>query len=777
MTRSAPRSSPSPFAAPLALCALATACTRENREPLPVHVEEALFLLNLRPERIGLDGEPGLDLAQPRTPLVARRSLTIGFSTRKCLQQARGTAVEFRSVLEPGATVRFEVGFGLPEGVSETPVPEAGERYALELAARDANGAEQVLWSEELVPPAAGAEHSWRLVECPAPFASGDLVLRTLGEPEARIAPTAPGWASPRIVSASPRPAPPLGSRRNTIVFLVDTLRADHVGPFGGDPDKTPTLDALARRSLVFTEASSAAPWTKASVASVMTSRHPSRHGTEGVPDRLRDSEITLARTFGDAGYDTAAVGFNAWVFSRRFNVTLGFQDVIEVFDQEREGGARADSVVAEALDWILQRRDRPFFLYMHAIDPHEPYVPSAEDRARWVPEYHGSLTGRLEGPGQHQPKKRSEVSQADIEFVEALYDAEISFADRMLGYLVRRLEELGLWDETTLVFTADHGEEFLEHGHWSHGGKLYQEQLHVPLLLKPPASAGLAPRRRVDPVSLVDVAPTLLELAGIPIPATFDGQSLLSYGDGVRRKAPILAELHKEGQHAFSLRDGDLKYIQVLAPRPREEVYDLASDPGETRNRIAETEPALLETLRRFSTAHWAAAGTRGLYVEVLGDGTPAMVQVYVESADPELDGDLREAERESDFISSRVGARGNRLISARLALDAEDRRDLVLVDPKPGASLEVRVDLDGQPMDPGRILLGRGAQAASAARWTLTADAPELLTDAPPEPLEGRTGVWCRVWQVRPPETDEGPAGFDGELLESLRALGYVR
>ena len=745
-----------------------SACGQEVAETL---LERTVFLLNLEPERVAADGQGSLDLRRAESRAFQLHGLAIGFEARRALQQARGSELVFRSTLAPEATLRFEVGFGRRQGFDPSTSQSDPQPYELEVLARSAEGAETRLWSATLVQPDAGETRAWQAIECSLPFESGDLVFRSHGTAEAAPAPTAPGWANPRVcstTSARPIEAAP----RNMIVFLMDTLRADHVGPLGHARGTTPNLDAIARDALVFSQANSTSSWTKASVASLMTSRLPSLHGVEGYPDRLRDSEVTLARVFSEAGYRTCAVGYNTWVFNPKFNLGSGFQDVFEVFDQSREGGARADAVVAEALDWILRAPEKPFLLYVHTIDPHEPYVPDAQYRARFVEPYAGELTGRLEGPGRHTPRKKKDVSEADLAFLRSLYDAEIAFADAMLGQLAQRLAELGLWDETTLVFTSDHGEEFLDHGSWSHGGTLYQEQLHVPLVLKPPASAGVEARRCELPVSLLDVAPTLCELARLPLRPSFTGRSLLQVYRGSAAAHPIVAELRREGQHQVSVRDGDRKYIRTLLPRPREELYDLALDPHETRNFLKDAQPAQLAALRALVDEHLDSAPQRGYALEFLADGRAVKARIVVRGSS-ELEGDLIDGERSGDDLELRSKERGGALV-ATLSLGEKDRRDVLLFESPPGAELELEleIELDGRPMDPRALLLGRNGTPATSAHLRLTPDDAGLLVDAWPA-WEPRAGVWLRLWCFPEGESVE----FDDGMLDSLRDLGYVK
>ena len=757
-------SSATPF---LALLGLTASCGPSAPEgPL----ERSVYLLNLGPERVAAEGFEHLDLRRRESPAFEVLDLGIGFDVRRALLQARGTELVFRSTLAPAATLRFDVGFGQrPEG-PRPPPDEEPRPFELEVLARPEGGEEIVLWSATLTPPAEETSSAWQSVECALPFERGDLVFRTRGSVETAPAFKAPGFAAPRVCTTVPR-APVANPPRNVVVFLMDTLRADHVGPMGHEADTTPALDEIARDALVFTQASSAAPWTKASVASLMTSRLPSRHGAEGYPDRLRESEVTLARLFRQAGYRTCAVGFNTWIFNSSFNLASGFEDVFEVFDQSREGGARAEAVVAEALDWIHREPSKPFFLYVHLIDPHEPYVPDAEYRARFVAPYSGKLTGRLEGPGRHTALLRKEVSPADLDFLRQLYDAEIAFADHMLGELVTQLEGLGLWNETTLVFTSDHGEEFLDHGAWSHGSTLYQEQLHVPLVLKVPASAGVEARRCELPVSLLDVAPTLCELARIPVTgARFTGKSLLAACAGDAPGALVLAELHKEGQHKVSVREGNTKYIRTLAPEPREELFDLGRDPGEQTNLAPTAPPVRLEALRAFVAEHLAAVPRDGLYFEFLGDGSAANLRVIVRGSEARLGQDVSDAERGSDELFTRPGERGP--LSARFTLGEQDRRDVLLLDPAPGTVLEFEIRLDGKRLDPGRVLLGP-AEAPAPTPQRIVADDPSLLVVDEMPSWNPRPGVWLRIWQIREGEAVE----FDEATAESLRALGYVK
>jgi len=376
-------------------------------------------------------------------------------------------------------------------------------------------------------------------------------------------------------------PAKPAGG---VVLITIDTLRADHLGCYGYRNGATPTIDALAVRAAKFEHAYAVAPLTLPSHAALLTGTFPFTHGVRDQPGfRLPKDIPTLAEAFSHSGYATAAV-LGSPVLSRRFGLDHGFDDYDDRFGAttaEQEAGLPdikrpADSVVHLALAWLDHRSpDKPFFLWLHFYDPHLPY--------------------RLPEPFLNH-------------FAKHPYDGEIAYTDSALAMFFDGLRRRGLFDSSIIALTADHGEGLGDHGESTHGYFIYDSTIHVPLLVKPAHAAH--GEKFNAPVSLVDLAPTLLHLAGIQSAQSMQGtdltQSILS---GIEPpQHPVYAEtmyplLHLgwnplrayivETTYSHAAR-GALKLIQ--APRP--ELYDLASDPREEHNEVS-SQPAKAAVVR----------------------------------------------------------------------------------------------------------------------------------------------------------------------------------
>jgi arylsulfatase A-like enzyme len=394
----------------------------------------------------------------------------------------------------------------------------------------------------------------------------------------------------------------PSETRPSIVLVSVDTLRADAVSPWGGDVP-TPTFERLAREGVVFERAYASAPETAPSHATLFTGQEVLRHGVvrNGVP--LAEDASTLAEALRRAGYTTAAF-VSSYVLDPRFGWRQGFGVYDATFpeadatmrkerrypgaiwDEETFAGLdrRADATIEAALDW-LSSAEPPVFLFVHLFDPHAPYVPPPAQLAA-LADRRFDVTGR-EVPG---------VSDAELEELIRRYHAEVTYVDAALGRLLEAVEH-GSDAAPLVVVTADHGEGLGDHGHIEHSLHLYEEQLHVPLVLHWPDAlpAGL---RIETPVGLVDLAPTILELMGLaPLPET-DGRSLAApvrtASEPERR--PVLAD-----RRAFSagfppphgpqtsVRIGDWRYIRRAGAR--DELYDLAHDPEERTNLVLERE------------------------------------------------------------------------------------------------------------------------------------------------------------------------------------------
>jgi arylsulfatase A-like enzyme len=428
--------------------------------------------------------------------------------------------------------------------------------------------------------------------------------------------------AKPCIALASPRLERRSSSKRRTLLWISqDTVRADHLGAYGYSRPTSPGFDARSADWIVFDNAMSTSSWTLPSMASQMLSRYPSYHGA--VMETLAaNDDPTFFQQLADAGFTVLGVTGNPYISWER--------SLARGFDALWQTDGRADVVNRLLLDAPDFPVDGDVALFVHYMDPHVPYLPPAPyNRVFDDPRYRGNVKG-ITNFFHTYPV----IEPADRKHLEALYDGEIAFTDASIDRLLDGLQERGLLKDATIAYTADHGEEFDDHGFWGHSRTLYQELVHVPFALRIPGLPG----RHVDQtVSLVDLAPTLLKALGIPSPESFQGRSLLPLARGGRiPDLPAFAETIMTPNHdqLVAARLGGLKYV-VAVPRGRdrapvplhEEAYDLVVDPMEQASRLSLPQ---VGALRRRTLAYVAKARMNG------HPGPPALV-------DPEAINKLR--------------------------------------------------------------------------------------------------------------------------------------
>jgi arylsulfatase A-like enzyme len=391
--------------------------------------------------------------------------------------------------------------------------------------------------------------------------------------------------------------------RPSMIVVSIDTLRADRLGVLGSARPRTPQLDAIAAEGMVFEQAMSAAPWTLPSHAALFASRLPfdqQRHWdfNRGVPLR----QTLLAERLREAGYRTAGFTGGGYV-SAQCGFAQGFE-IYEDHDELKEGGP--ETIVSAALAWVRGVRGIPYFLFVHTYEPHLPFEHADFARSADAGRLHPVVTSR-----DVEAMHRGDLVLSDGErrYVADLYDGDVAYADRAIGGFLQTLKREGILDGALLVVLSDHGEELWdrEPGYSpDHGHSLYQELLHVPLLVRWPGRVPAGSRIRTA-VSLIDVAPTLLEMAGLPGDPSHEGRSLA----GTMRTAeeppqrPVLAEAIEFGPDRFLIREGDVKVILTpypdrfnivpIAARPLE-IFDLAADPLERHDLSAHLSKPVAE-------------------------------------------------------------------------------------------------------------------------------------------------------------------------------------
>ncbi|HMB51775.1 MAG TPA: sulfatase, partial [Thermoanaerobaculia bacterium] len=513
-------------------------------------------------------------------------SLPFGLSTDFYLDLPAGAElglVELRPWRGSDATARLRVAV--------TPAGGDTETWYLPVAGDHEEGDDLRRWL-----PVEGPTR----VSLAAERGDGDAAGLQLVAPVLRVAELAalPGLEAVAEAAATP-PATPAADepvrRPNVVVYLVDTLRADHLGAYGYPRPTSPRFDRFAEESVLFERAVAQSSWTRPAVATMLTGLHPQSHGTNGRLDALPEALPILPELLRDAGYATAGFFTNGNA-GPSFGFARGFDDVVRIRERkDRIVHRRAGEVNGEVFAWLDGRpRDRPFLLWVHVSDPHAPYTPPEKFRQRLAPDVDpdAGLLPRVEAlHGAPQ-------EPGTAERMSALYDAEIAYLDDQFGALLDRIDDDGLADDTVVVFIADHGEAFGEHGLWEHGRALYGEHLLVPFAVRLPAGTGtgtgtgtVAGRRVGAWVEQADLMPTLLTLAGLPVPEGVEGHDLgrwFSTDAAAEEGSPnrfAWAHIATDGFDQRAVIGGDWKLIHYLAADAggsREEVYDLDRDPGE---------------------------------------------------------------------------------------------------------------------------------------------------------------------------------------------------
>jgi len=395
------------------------------------------------------------------------------------------------------------------------------------------------------------------------------------------------------------------------ILIIIDTLRADHLGCYGYKRPITPNIDALAGDGIRFATCISQAPWTIPSIMSIMTSMYPSVNGVKDVKSRLDPMRSTLAEAMKEGGYRTAGLVSHTFV-DRRF----GFADGFERYDDKGAIHKGAGVTTNLATSMIDDLRGDDFFFFVHYFDPHFPYDPPAPYDTLFTTAGREKKTITWKDMKQYA-HINNPLPPRELERLIGLYDGEINYTDAMVGKFIGHLKKIGIYDRSTILLTADHGEEFKDHGSMGHTRTLYDELIHVPLIIKLPHSekAGTVIR---DQVRSLDIAPTLLHLAGADIPGEFQGVDLSPFW--TKGDYHVCLPAHSEtSRHAIlrSIRAGNYKYIEVVRPSfyhtvkgksPRiHETYDLGRD-SEEKNDLEEDEAAPQASLRK-SLFQWISS------------------------------------------------------------------------------------------------------------------------------------------------------------------------
>jgi len=421
------------------------------------------------------------------------------------------------------------------------------------------------------------------------------------------------------------------------IVLWTDTLRQDHLDAYGYGRETAPALRRFASDGVLFRNNTTQATWTKVATPSVLTSLYPSTHGVLEFKDRLPASATTLAEAYRAAGY--ATLGFASNLFTGQFtNLHQGYEEQHEDGSLPNQRSSKTARVYIDRLvEWLETHRDTPFFVFLHLYDPHDPYEPNRPYDTLWADpakrgEHHRHLEAvrkvisdpllKLFGmPTRAELVKAGLDAEGYVKHDVDWYDGAIRGLDVEVARLLERLRTLDLDRRTLVVFTADHGEEFLDHGRMFHGQSVYGELTQVPLMMRWP---GVLPAGRVveEVVQTIDLMPTLLEISGLKPPAEAQGQSLvplLGVGGGTQasiqawRARPAISEKavtnpskgaapapHDTEAHAIV--EGGWKLVHnTVRPRggPEFELFDFAKDSLNLRD-VAGEHPDVVQRLSK---------------------------------------------------------------------------------------------------------------------------------------------------------------------------------
>ena len=406
--------------------------------------------------------------------------------------------------------------------------------------------------------------------------------------------PQASRSAASKVESLRAAATPP----ENFLFIILDAFHAGHVSHLGYPKETTPNLDALAAGGVTFSNAHSQTSSTNSSVKSFFTGRYPAKAHSEKVVYAINPRDYTLAQAFQDAGFRTAGYSENTFI-----KKTLGFNQGFEEFKYEppllpkdealgfkprdQEATTR---LIAAARDWIGSReKGERWFCYLHLLRPHNPYTVPESFAHQETTTARGVSIGRMERrilSGFTKLKRGQE--ELEVARHTGRYDTNIKYVDYLLGELIDWLDANHRLDDTLVIVASDHGEAFNQHGKFGHNKTLYEEMIHVPLVFRPPSSAGFVNAKVDHPVEMVDLFPTLAELFSLAPRSSMDGKSLVPYLFGERspHKETLFALTHDNTW--LAVRHKNLKLILIRVDENRftpHELFDLSEDPLERDN------------------------------------------------------------------------------------------------------------------------------------------------------------------------------------------------
>lgn len=550
----------------------------------------------------GVDLLADLDSAELNGPKRSIRPAKLDNLGRVVTLQP-GSSIGVSWEIPEGATLDLEYGFEKPES---PPGAAVDFRVAVEIADESAS---RELRRESIARRLLFSSH--RSVSIPLDDLAGKIARFTFGVAAVpgKPAPSRAYWkaAMRGLPAAPPAPIPArvarAGDPPNVIIYLIDALRADRLEPYGLTVPTSPRIKSFAEGAVVFENAYAHASWTRASVATIMTGVYPSAHLTEGRQDTLPQVLPTLPRLIRSSRHHSYA-----FVTQPNVGPQFGFGrdfDTYEMVSLRTSAKDPALHLQSDRLfDFIRQSMaaglSTPALMYVHAVDTHDPYTPAP----KFVDAPPGCDPRRREMyfPGKYKLDRYDDRQMACI---EAIYDGAVRQSDYYFGLFLDLLKSSGMYENSIVILTADHGESFLEHGEWGHGKSLYEPEIRVPLIVRLPHGAHAGTRVRAV-ARHVDILPTILEVLELEQPRALPGASLLRLISAPPvRNAPVFSELELDRVRARTIVLDGYKLIETGASRrTRTEFYDLSKDAGEHQD-LADGNPVRMAYMKRL-LAEW---------------------------------------------------------------------------------------------------------------------------------------------------------------------------
>jgi arylsulfatase A-like enzyme len=584
------------------------------------------------------------------------------------------------------------------------------------------------------------------------------------------------------VIAGCERQSRPL----NVVIIGVDTVCSDHLSCYGYDRETSPEIDNLAARGTLFENAVSQAPWTLPSFATIFTSLYPVQHGASAQNTKLRTDHPTLAMMLLKKGYSTAGI-INAPFLRPEYKLDRGF----EHYDYKPPFAGRiAGGTTADALAWIDEHIDEHFFIFVHYFDPHEPYAPPEPYDTKFCPDYSGELSAPFSL--SFFPRARATdfetmktVSEADWNYIRALYDGEICYADQAIGDLIAGIDERGLTDNTLIVFLSDHGEEFFEHGGFEHGHTLYNELVKVPLIISLP---GQIPEnaRIADHVRLIDVAPTVLDLLGITPPAHLQGASLkpliTGKGEVIAPEGSLLppgigySESLLYGTERKSILAYPWKYTyEVMTGNHM--LFNLMADPDEMEDVSAADAEALRPLEELLARTMFGISET--WYIELCGDGDEHTFDIDVDS---------RSGQRTGSVYISRAFDSGDRMVDigvvgrggvasggvALKGLKLSSRATIAFKVEPESTPLKIDARIDGKTALES-VYLGMALENPATMPFAVNTRPGENLESG--VPVERPAGPFILIWKSGRSLSDAAVFELGESIENELRSVGYLQ